>query len=163
MTQLLLSILLWIGAIGSGLIAGVFFAFSTFVMTSLARIPAAQGIAAMQSINATILGSLFMPVFLATTFAGVVLIGAALLHWGEPASAAMLAAGSVYVVGMFVCTIVFNVPLNDALASVDAASPTAADVWARYLKEWTLWNHVRTAASVIACGLFIAAIAEKNL
>jgi uncharacterized membrane protein len=38
-------------ALGSGLVGGVFFAFSTFVMRALARVPAAQGIAAMQSIN----------------------------------------------------------------------------------------------------------------
>ena len=37
--------------LGCGLNAGVFFAFSTFVMPALKRLPAAQGIAAMQSIN----------------------------------------------------------------------------------------------------------------
>ena len=41
-----------ITALGCGLSAGALFAFSSFVMGALARLPAAQGIAAMQSINA---------------------------------------------------------------------------------------------------------------
>lgn len=41
-----------ISALGCGLIVGIFFAFSAFVMPALARIPPAQDIAAaMQSIN----------------------------------------------------------------------------------------------------------------
>lgn len=161
MAQLIVSALLWFSAIGSGLIAGIFFAFSTFIMPALSRVPEPHGISAMQSINSTILGSLLMPVFFGTTLASVVLAGIALFRWDESISAIMLAASLIYVAGMFVCTIVFNVPLNNALASVDAASPGAADIWARYLKEWMRWNHVRTAASVIACGLFVAAIATK--
>ena len=38
-------------ALGCGLVAGVFFAFSTFVMPALKRLPPAHGIAVMQSIN----------------------------------------------------------------------------------------------------------------
>ena len=47
-------------ALGCGVIAGVFFAFSTFVMCALARLPAAQGIAAMQSINVLAMTPPFM-------------------------------------------------------------------------------------------------------
>lgn len=158
MTWNLIAILLWVCAIGSGLIAGVFFAFSTFIMTAFARIPPAHGISAMQSINSTILGSLFMPVFFGTALASIVLAGIALFRWGEPPSTAMLAGGSIYFVGMFACTIAFNVPLNKALASVSTASTEAADVWANYLRKWNFWNHVRTAASIVACVLFIVAI-----
>jgi uncharacterized membrane protein len=53
---------------------------------------------------------------------------------------------------------IFNVPLNDALA---AASHETASLWARYLTDWTLWNHVRTVSSTAACALFIAAIAAR--
>ena len=38
--------------VAAGTVGGVFFAFSTFVMKALARLPHAQAIAAMQSINA---------------------------------------------------------------------------------------------------------------
>jgi hypothetical protein len=47
-------------ALGCGLAAGVFFAFSTFVMPALVRLQPPQGIAAMQSINITAINPLFM-------------------------------------------------------------------------------------------------------
>ena len=55
----LISILALITALGCGTIAGVFFAFSTFVMKALARLPANEGIAAMQSINVAAVNSWF--------------------------------------------------------------------------------------------------------
>jgi uncharacterized membrane protein len=60
---------------------------------------------------------------------------------------------------MFLCTIIFNVPLKDALSSVDPAGGAAASVWARYLKDWTFWNHVRTISATASSALYIAAIA----
>jgi len=41
--------------LGSALVGGIFFAFSSFVMKALARVPSAEGIAAMQSINVVVL------------------------------------------------------------------------------------------------------------
>jgi uncharacterized membrane protein len=132
--------------------------FSTFIMPAFARIPQGHGISAMQSINATILRSLFMPLFFGTVLSSLVLVGDVLLHWGKPGASAMLAAGSIYFVGMFLCTIFFNVPLNNALAAVNSDGGEATAVWSRYLKVWTAWNHVRTVASTTACALFITAI-----
>jgi len=63
-----------LAAIGSGLIAGVFFAFSTFVMRALARLPADQAVAAMQSINVTILNPVFFAVCFGTALLSIVLI-----------------------------------------------------------------------------------------
>jgi uncharacterized membrane protein len=151
--------LLWFSAIGCGLIAGLYFAFSTFIMTALQRVGPAQGAAAMNAINAAILRSLFMPLFLGTSVTGLVLAGLALVRWGQPGAVVMLVGGLVYVVGMFLCTMVFNVPLNNALADVDPASARGAEMWSRYLIEWTFWNHVRTIASTAACAFFIMGIA----
>ncbi len=161
MRTLLTSGLLWFSAIGCGLLAGVYFAFSTFVMTSLARIAPGAGIAAMNAINVEIVKSLFMPLFLGTTLAGAALAVLAVLRWGEPGTMEMVAGGGIYVLGMFVITMIFNVPLNNALAAVDPASAQGADLWARYLRDWTFWNHVRSIASASSCALFIAAIAAK--
>ncbi|MCT9000232.1 anthrone oxygenase family protein [Chelativorans intermedius] len=157
--QALITALLWVSAIGCGLIAGLYFAFSTFIMTALDRIGHAQGAAAMNSINSTILGSLFMPLFFGTTIASAVLAVLALFRWSEPGAAAMLAGGLIYVVGMFICTVVYNVPLNNELARAGTGS---AEVWTRYLKDWTFWNHVRTIASKAAMVSFIAAIAVRG-
>jgi uncharacterized membrane protein len=161
MRQLLTPGLLWFSAIGCGLLAGLYFAFSTFVMTAFARIGQAQGIAAMNSINVEIVRSLFMPLFLGTTLTSTTLAVLALFHWGEPGATAMFAGGVIYGGGMFIVTMVFNVPLNDALAVVAPSSAEAASLWERYLKDWTMWNHVRTVASTAACALFIAALAAR--
>src|SRR4051794_10852639 len=159
MGQLLTDGLLWIAAIGCGLLAGVYFAFSTFIMTALGRIGQAHGIAAMNAINVEIVKSLFMPAFFGTTLISAALAVMAVFRGGESGATAMLAGGLIYVVGMFFVTMLFNVPLNDKLAAVDPSRTEAASLWARYLKEWTLWNHVRTIASTVACALFIAALA----
>jgi uncharacterized membrane protein len=161
MRQLLTTGLLWFSAIGCGLLAGLYFAFSTFVMTAFARIGQAQGIAAMNSINVEIVRSLFMPLFLGTTLTSTALAVLAFFHWGEPGAMAMLVGGVIYGAGMFIVTMVFNVPLNDALAVVAPSSTDAATLWERYLKDWTMWNHVRTIASTATCAFFIAAIAAR--
>ena len=131
MIQPVISGLLWFSAIGCGLLAGVYFAFSTFIMTALGRIGQVPGIVAMNAINTTIVQSLFMPFFLGTTLTGVVLAIVAIFRWSEPGAMPMAAGGIVYVAGMFMCTMIFNVPLNDALAAVDPASASATAVWAR--------------------------------
>ena len=46
-----LFVLTLLAALGCAMMAGVFFAFSGFVMKALARLQPAQGVAAMQAIN----------------------------------------------------------------------------------------------------------------
>jgi uncharacterized membrane protein len=161
MRQLVTPGLLWCSAIGCGLMAGVYFAFSTFVMTALARTGPGPGIAAMNAINIEIVRSLFMPFLLGTTLTSAALVVIACFRFGEPGAVAMLAGGIIYVLGMFVATMVFNVPLNDALAAVDPASAQGTALWTRYLSDWTLWNHVRTVASIAASVLFTMALAAR--
>ncbi|MGD9741821.1 MAG: hypothetical protein AB7V53_04220, partial [Dongiaceae bacterium] len=60
--ETLLPVLTFLSALGAGLIAGLFFAFSSFVMAALARLPADQGVAAMQSINTAVLNPVFFAV-----------------------------------------------------------------------------------------------------
>ncbi|RDZ26589.1 DUF1772 domain-containing protein [Lysobacter silvisoli] len=146
--------LLWFAALGCALIGGLYFAFSAFIMRAFASIDPSAGIAAMNAINRVILRSLFMPLFWATTLAALALAGLALTR-GGPGAGAMLAGGTLYLVGMFVCTVVFNVPLNNALQAAQGAGEAALPVWQRYLRQWTRWNHVRTVASLGAAALFV--------
>jgi uncharacterized membrane protein len=152
--------LLWFSAIGCGLIAGLYFAFSTFIMTSLGRIDQPAGIAAMNAINVDIQRSIFLPLFLATTLSAAALAVIGMLDVRAPGSLSMIAGGLLYVVGMTVVTMVFNVPLNNALAA-SGGGADAGSVWARYLGDWTLWNHVRTVTSTLACVAFVHAIAVQ--
>lgn len=151
----------WFAAIGCGLMAGIYFTFSAFVMTALNSVRDAEGIAAMQAINTTIVASPFLPLFGGTTLVALGLAGWSVTHWSAPGAAPLLIGGVIYVVGMFLCTAVFNVPLNDELAAVEPSHAEAASVWASYVSTWTLYNHVRTVASTVACGAFILAIVAR--
>ncbi|WP_368562879.1 DUF1772 domain-containing protein [Pseudoxanthomonas sp. UTMC 1351] len=153
--------LLWFNAIGCGLMAGLFFAFSTFIMKASGRIAPAAGIAAMNSINEVILRSLFMPLFWSTTVASAVLAVFAVAVWDEAGAKAVLAGGVVYLIGMFVCTLAIEVPLNNQLKSA-ADSDSALPMWQRYLARWTQWNHVRTVSCTLSCALFIWALVERG-
>lgn len=140
-------------ALGCGLMAGVFFAFSTFVMSALARLQPPQGIAAMQSINITAIDPLFMTALFGTAAACIFLAVSSLLKWHQPGAAYLLVGSLLYIIGTVLVTIVFNVPLNDALAIVKPDSTEGANLWARYLTNWTFWNHVRTIAALAAAAL----------
>ena len=137
-------------ALGCGLVAGIFFAFSTFVMKALSRVPPAQGIAAMQSINITVINPWFMAAFLGTAATCALVVVSSLLRWSEAGAVYLLSGGLAYLIGTILVTIVFNVPRNNALAAVDPASANGARLWASYLTSWTAWNHVRTAAALAA-------------
>ncbi len=150
-----------LAALGSGLIAGVFFAFSTFVMRALARLPAAAGIAAMQAINVTVLNRWFLGTFLGTGAACVALALAAIVQWPEPGTGWRLLGGVLYLGGTLLVTILFNVPRNEALARVAPPSAEGAALWARYRQTWTVWNHVRTAAALAAAAAFAAALGRR--
>lgn len=158
MSASLLPPLAILAALGSGLIAGTFFAFSAFVMAALARLPPAQGIAAMQRINRTVLNPWFFAAFFGTAALGLAAVVLALLHRSAPGSGLLLAGGLLYLLGCIGVTIAFNVPRNAALARLDADSAAAASPWRRYLREWTAWNHVRTAASLAAAAAFVLAL-----
>jgi uncharacterized membrane protein len=154
----LLVVLTWLSALGCALVAGVFFAFSAFVMRALAQRPAPEAIATMQAINVVVVQSAFIAVFVGTAATSAFLVLMAVLKSGDSRAPWWLAGGLLYVAGTFVLTIARNVPLNEALARCDPPSAKAVDLWSRYLKEWTWWNHVRAAASLAATAAFVQAL-----
>lgn len=148
----------FLAALGSGLMAGLFFAFSTSVMAALARISAPAGISAMQAINVTILNPVFFTVFFGTAALSLFLLLAALAGWGEGRTAALVAGSLLYLAGCMAVTMIFNVPLNNALAAASATSADAAPVWTRYLSSWVAWNHARTVTCLGALAAYITAL-----
>jgi uncharacterized membrane protein len=99
-----------------------------------------------------------MLAFLGTGALCVALAAGAYVSWDQASGKLILAASLIYVIGCVGVTMVCNVPLNDALAAVPATTPEAATLWSRYLGEWTMWNHVRTAATILSTILFTAAL-----
>jgi uncharacterized membrane protein len=145
-------------ALGCGLSAGVFFAFSSFVMPALNRLAPAQSIRTMNSINKLAVTPVFMTALFGTALACAVLGVWAVTSWGERPAAFALAGCALFLVGAIVVTIAANVPLNDALMKVDPEATDAATRWSSYLSDWTPWNHVRAATAIAASGLLIAAL-----
>lgn len=150
--------LTWLAALGSGLVAGVFFAFSSFVMAALGRLPAPQAIGAMRSINVVVVNPTFLSAFFGTAAGCLALAALSLLDPAAPGAGLRLAGGLLYLLGTILVTIAFNVPLNDALAAGEPDAPGAAALWARYLRVWTAWNTVRTAAALAASAAFALAL-----
>ena len=144
-------------AISSALVAGVFFAFSNFVMAGLGRIKPDEGIAAMNSINITVINPLFMLALFGTGLLCLVLAASAFTSWELIGGKLTLIGSTIYLIGCVGVTMFFNVPLNNALAAVPLGTPEATSLWSRYLSDWTTWNHVRTVASLLSAVLFTAA------
>ncbi len=148
----------FLGALSSGLMAGVFFAFSNFVMKALARLPAPHGMAAMQSINATVLNPGFLGTLLLAAGVSVVGLGTAVVGWDQPGAFFLALGGLLFMGGSLFVTAAFNVPRNEALAGVAQDDPDQPGIWCRYLAGWTAWNHVRTIAAIGAAGMYCAAM-----
>jgi uncharacterized membrane protein len=136
LTERLIFALTFLSILGTGLVAGIFFAFSVFVMRALGRLPPTGGIAAMQSINVAVLN---LAAFFGMAVLSLALAVVALVGWSLPY---LLAGSLLYLVGTILVTIVFNVPLNNRLASVTPDGAEAASLWTRYLSTWAAWNHV---------------------
>jgi uncharacterized membrane protein len=147
--------------LGSALVGGIFFAFSSFVMKSLARVPPAEGIAAMQSINVVVINSSFLGAFIGTAVLSLVLGSLALTGWSHPSANLFLGGAIFYIVGTFLVTMLGNVPLNDNLAAISATNAGAAELWEHYLNRWTMWNHVRTASAMLAALLFTLGLLQR--
>jgi uncharacterized membrane protein len=145
-------------AVASGLVGGVFFAFSNFVMEALGRLRPSEGAAAMQAINITVINPLFMTALFGTGLVCLVLVVWGLVDLDEPYAGWLIAGAAIYLIGEIALTMGYNVPRNNALARVDPGSEEGARVWRTYLVEWTRANHVRTVAALGACALFAVAL-----
>lgn len=153
-------LLLALAAVGAGLVGGIFFAFSTFVMQALDRLKAEEAIAAMRAINITVINTLFFLAFFGTGVVALLLAALVAVSAGT-AGLPVIAASALYVFGVIGVTMMANVPLNDALAAdtlaTDAPGAEAEARWRAYRDPWILWNHVRTLCALAASTGFVAA------
>ena len=147
-----------ITALGCGLVSGVLFVFSAFIMQALKRLPPERGISAVQSINITAVRPPLMIVFFGTAAALVAVAVWAIAAWSPPTSIYLILGAALYLTGTILMTGVYHVPRNNKLAALDPKSIDAARYWVTYGREWTRWNHVRTIAALLASALLITAI-----
>ncbi|MFJ8789585.1 DUF1772 domain-containing protein [Streptomyces sp. NPDC102462] len=151
-------VLIVLGVLGTGLVAGVFCGFSTFVMRGLGALPPAQGVAAMNAINVAAVTPAFMLVFAGSAVLCAMIAVVTFVLWPDDGKVELLLGSALFLFGSFGLTLAANVPRNDTLAGMEPGSPEAAAYWPTYVREWTMWNHVRTVASAAAAVVYVLAL-----
>ena len=143
-------------AVLSGLVGGVFFAFSTFVMGGLRRLAPRDAVVAMQAVNVAALTPPFMALLFGTGAAGLAVAVAGALRLGDDGAVLQLVGGLAYLPTLVV-TATYHVPRNVRLDRVDADGPEAEAAWRTYDREWTRANHLRTLSGAVASTLLVLA------
>jgi uncharacterized membrane protein len=155
-----LNVIVAMSITGGGVITGLLFAFSNFVMQALDDLPNEQGMFVMQRINEKIINPIFLTMFLGTP---LLCLGIAMKTFAElsaPGSLFLLAGALGYLIGPFGITILFNVPLNNRLAQTEPGD--APEAWPNYRKTWQRWNHMRTYIGIFSIMLLTLGLAAKN-
>ena len=160
MIDQLLQVATILAVLGSGLVAGAFFAFPAFVLPALARLPDREGISAMQAIIAAIRGPAFIVAFFGTAALAGVLGLAAPLKWGEPGAFSLLIGSLLYLNLPFGVTLMKNLPLNTTLSGLKPDSAEGKRFWPEFRATWGLWNHVRWIGALGAAAAFTMALIE---
>jgi uncharacterized membrane protein len=151
-----------LAALGSGLLAGAFFAFAAYVLPALSRADAPAGIAAMQSMIAAIKNPLFLGLFFGTAALAGIMGIAATLQWGTPAAIYLLIGSLLYLNGPFGVTLMKNLPLNTKLAALKPESAEAKRYWTEFRAVWGYWNHLRWIGALGAAAAFTWALVEGS-
>ena len=142
-----------VAIVGAGVVTGLLFAFSNFVMRALSDLPAEYGMQAMQRINETILNPVFFIFFFGTPALCAMIV---YLSIGkiDIAGYGLLFFGSIaYLLGPFGVTLIFNVPLNNKLAVTPKAN--AEEEWPVYRRKWQTWNHIRSYIGILSVLLMV--------
>ena len=147
-------------AAASGVLGGVLFGFSSFVMPALRRLPASHAVTTMQALNRTAPRALGLPLVISGP--GTAAVAArALTRADVPGEVrTLLVTGAVTAVAAFAITVGYHVPRNNRLDTVDATSDAAAPAWGSFVPGWVSMNHARTALSLVSSGLVIAGAAQ---
>jgi uncharacterized membrane protein len=153
-----------LAALASAAAGGMMYVFSTFVMRGLDRTEPVEAITAMRGMNAEANSN---PAFLLAYFGAAILAVAvgvyAVIQLRQPGSWLVL-VGAVFGILAAIITMVFNVPLNNHLDSVNPVGLSPADAareWQAYFTPWTNWNHVRAATSFIGAALMLIGLAAR--
>lgn len=158
------TLVLLLSTVSTALIGGLFYAYSCSVIPGLARLSDASFLQAMQSINRAILNPLFFISFMGT----LIILPISVWFFREQAMVfyLLLAATLLYFGGVFLVTIIGNVPLNNLLDAADLGKLDATGLTAlreKFEPGWNLFHRIRTIASFICIVLVAyAAISSRN-
>lgn len=160
MTNFQYELLLLLGLVVVASVAGVLALYSHTIMPGLKKLDDAMFVQSFKAIDRRIVNGVFMTQFFAPVFVvGAATVYAYLAHVGN---APLVSGAFACYLGVVAITIGVNVPLNDGIKAT-GDSPSSRDATKVRMQfneqKWTMFNHVRTALSVIATGLLILAVA----
>ena len=141
---------------GAGVVTGLLFAFSNFVMRALSNLPNEYGMLAMQRVNETIINPIFLAFFFGTPVFCILIAIKAVQHLDVSGSLFLLIGAFAYLIGPFGITMLFNVPLNNKLAKAETS--LADEAWPEYQNRWQMWNHIRTYIGVASIAMLAAGL-----
>lgn len=149
MSGTVVGLLTLVAAVGAGLSAGVYLAFSTVVVPGLNTRTPREAIVAMNAINhAAPRNPLLLLVLLGTGLVCVVLLVLGVLQRDEPAGRWGILGAALYLLSVLIL-IGYHVPHNERLMRVGPTTVDADAVWARFCSPWMVWNHLRTLTASI--------------
>jgi len=156
--------ILIITTIFSGLMAGLFYAWSISVTPGLAKISDDSYLKAFQSMNRAILNPLFFVVFF-----GLLLLLPLLTYLSFQTSISnqfwyVILATILYFVGIMGVTIGGNVPLNNSLEAlqIESMTPEQMDEFRKgFERKWNRLNLIRTICSFLTFLLLVIACVRE--
>ncbi|MEM6768925.1 MAG: anthrone oxygenase family protein [Bacteroidota bacterium] len=153
------SVTLFFAVVLTGLSAGLFYAWMVSVIPGTRKLIDRPYLKSMQSINREILNPAFFLIF----FGSPVMLGISTIqHWGVgQVYWLLLAATVVYLLGTLGVTILGNVPLNNALDSLDLASlqeDNLQEFRKMYEGKWNRFHFIRTVFSVVSFTLSLMGV-----
>jgi len=150
-----------LAALTSAAAGGMMYVFSTFVMRGLDRTGPIDAITAMRGINAEAnANSVFLLGYFGATILALVVGAIAVVQLNQPGSWWVLIGAIFGIVGAMI-TVIFNVPLNNRLDTVNPDGLSMADAardWQAYFSTWTAWNHARTVTSFVGATLMLVGL-----
>lgn len=155
-TQLLLLLIFF-----SGLMAGLFYAWSISVTPGLAKVDKQSYLLAFQAMNRAILNPVFFIPFMGTALLLPLL---SYLSFDNTVSLQfwlILAATAIYLLGIMAVTIAGNVPLNNQLEVLKITTMSEAEMQAfreGFESQWNTLNWIRTLASALTFVLLSLAL-----
>jgi uncharacterized membrane protein len=160
MLTTLFPILLILATLLCALTTGLLFTFAVVTMPGIRSLNDGEFIRAFQVMDGVIQNNhpLFILVWLGSVLA---LLLTAVLGFGQMdtvSKAILLAATTLYLLGVQLPTGVINVPLNNQLQTLDVGKMTqGAQATARrnFEPRWNRWNRMRTAVATLVTTLLI--------
>ncbi len=148
----------------TGLLAGIFFTWSNAITPGIGRLDDINYLRAFQNMNRTIVNPLFLvvimgPLFLSFATAYLYKSNHSYILW------LLLIAAILYFVGVFLVTIMGNIPLNNLLDKTDLTNislENARSLRDQFELKWNNLHLVRTITSVLSFILLIIVCLFRN-